>query len=138
LSTCPDIRLLSNLNFTEGPEESNFLSRRVDKVMDFMMAHFQREISLAEVAAIANMSEVSFCKFFKRRTGLTFVECLLDIRLGHATRLLLNTTQTVSEIAYQCGFNNISNFNRYFKRRKNCTPSMFRESYYQRGVRSIL
>lgn len=138
LSTCADTRLLSNLNFSEGPEDTSFQSRRVDRVMDYLMAHFQREISLSEVAAIANMSEVSFCKFFKRRTGLTFVECLLDIRLGHATRLLLNTSQTVSEIAYQCGFNNISNFNRYFKRRKNCTPSMFRESYYQKGVRSIL
>jgi AraC-like DNA-binding protein len=59
------------------------------------------------------------------------VNSLLEIRLGHATRMLIETTQSVSEIAYDCGFNNISNFNRLFKKKKGCTPSVFRENYTQ-------
>jgi AraC-like DNA-binding protein len=51
----------------------------------------------------------------------------MEVRLGHASRLLIDTTQSISEIAYDCGFNNISNFNRIFKKKKNCTPKKFRE-----------
>ena len=57
------------------------------------------------------------------------MDSLLEMRLGHASRLLIDTTQSVSEVAYNCGFNNISNFNRLFKKKKGCTPKEFRESY---------
>jgi AraC-like DNA-binding protein len=75
------------------------------------------------------MTEVSFSRFFKNRSGKTFIDSLNDIRMGHASRMLIDTTQSISEIAYNCGFNNISNFNRIFKKKKNCTPKEFRESY---------
>lgn len=94
-----------------------------------MRNHFQREISLAEVAKLANMTEVSFSRFFKKRTGKTFIDSLNEIRLGHAARLLIDTTQTIAEIAYQCGFNNLSHFNRLFKQKKTCTPKEFRDEF---------
>ncbi|MOA47617.1 HTH-type transcriptional activator RhaS [compost metagenome] len=75
------------------------------------------------------MPEVSFSRFVKKRTGNTFIDSLNEIRLGHATRMLIDSTQTVAEIAYKCGFNNISNFNRIFKKKKNCTPKEFRDSF---------
>jgi transcriptional regulator GlxA family with amidase domain len=75
------------------------------------------------------MTEVSFSRFFKKRTGVTFIDSLNEIRLGHATRMLIDTTHSVSEIAYKCGFNNISNFNRIFRKKKGCTPKEFKEEY---------
>lgn len=75
------------------------------------------------------MTEVSFSRFFKNRSGKTFINSLNDIRLGHASRMLIDTTHSVSEIAYNCGFNNISNFNRIFKKKKGCTPKEFKEGY---------
>ncbi|MCY1559897.1 HTH-type transcriptional activator RhaS [compost metagenome] len=75
------------------------------------------------------MQEVSFSRFIKKRTGKTFIDILNEIRLGHASRMLIDTTNTVFEIAYNCGFNNISNFNRVFKKKKNTTPKSFRENF---------
>ncbi len=57
------------------------------------------------------------------------MDSLLEMRLGHASRLLIDTTQSIAEVAYNCGFNNISNFNRLFKKKKGCTPKEFRENY---------
>jgi transcriptional regulator GlxA family with amidase domain len=81
------------------------------------------------VAGIANMTEVSFSRFFKQRTGRTFVECVNEIRICHASRMLANTTNSIAEIAFSAGFNNISNFNRIFKSKKNLTPTQYREVF---------
>lgn len=99
-----------------------------------MNQHFQNVITLADVARLANMSEVSFSRFFKQRTGNTFIDSLTEIRLGHASRMLIDTTHSVSEIAYRCGFNNMSNFNRIFRKKKGCTPKEFRESFSGRRI----
>ncbi|HVM89352.1 MAG TPA: AraC family transcriptional regulator [Puia sp.] len=128
LSTSRNMRLLSDTGFNTT-EENNYSSRRIEKTFEFMNQNFDRPVSLAEVARVANMSDVSFSRFFRQRTGNTFIESLNEIRLGHASRILIETTQNISEIAYDCGFNNISNFNRIFKKKKGCTPKEFRESF---------
>ena len=74
------------------------------------------------------MSESAFSHFFKKRTNRNFIDYLNDIRIGYASKLLYETTQTVSEICYASGFNNISNFNRIFKRKKGHTPSEYRHN----------
>ena len=94
-----------------------------------MNQNFQKGITLNEIAKQVNMTEISFSRFFKSKTGITYIDSLLEIRLGHASRLLIDTSQSISEIAFNCGFNNISNFNRLFKKKKHCTPKSFRESY---------
>lgn len=124
LSTSRDMRTLSDSTFSNA--EFSYNSRRVEKVMEYINANFDKQVSLAEVAKIANMTEVSFSRFFKSRTGISFIDNLIDIRLGHASRKLIDTTETVAEVAYNCGFNNISNFNRIFKKKKGCTPKEFR------------
>jgi transcriptional regulator GlxA family with amidase domain len=98
-------------------------------VFEYMNAHYSRPITLAEVAKVANMPETSFSRFIKKRIGNTFIDSLNEIRLGHATRMLIDTTHSVTEVAYKCGFNNMSNFNRTFKKRKGCTPKEFRSNY---------
>lgn len=107
----------------------NFRSRRLDNAFGFMNKNFGSLITLKDVADQVNMSEVSFSRFIKKRTGKTFIDNLNEIRLGHATRMLIETSNTVAEICYLCGFNNISNFNRAFKRKKNCTPSEYRVNF---------
>ena len=106
--------------------------------MDYLNKNFQKDVSLSEAAKLVAMSEVAFSRFFKLRTGKTFVDALCEIRLGHASRMLIETTQSVNEIAFKCGFNNMSNFNRIFKKKKACTPKEFRDTYTSSGVRTFI
>ena len=127
LSISRNMKMLSDPSFTN--EKFYYNSRRIEKVFEHMNLNYNKQVTLAEVAKIANMPEASFSRFIKRRTGKTFIDSLNEIRLGHASRMLIDTTTTIAEIAYKCGFNNISNFNRIFKRKKFCIPKDFRETY---------
>lgn len=127
LSTSRNLQLLSEANFSNV--QPTYKSRRIEKVMEYMRQNFDKPIDLSDVAKLASMTEVSFSRFMKTQTGVGFIDSLLDIRLAHASRLLIDTNQAIAEIAYNCGFNNISNFNRLFKKKKGCTPKQFREDY---------
>lgn len=136
LSISRNFRTLSDSSFNK--EKSTYNSRRIEKIMEFVNDNFSQNITLGDAAKIAGMTEVSLSRFFKLRTGKTFVDTLNDIRLGHASRMLIDTTQSVNEIAYKCGFNNMSNFNRIFKKKKDSTPKDFRHSYTSVGVRTFV
>jgi len=127
LSISRNMRTLSDAAFSN--EQFSYNSRRIEKAFQHMYDNFDRSISLSEVAKLVNMTEVSFSRFIKKRTGNTFIDSLNEIRLGHASKKLIETTHSISEISYHCGFNNISNFNRIFKKKKGCTPKAFRESF---------
>lgn len=127
LSISRNMHTLSDATFSNV--EITHSSRRVERAIEYMNLNFQKSITLSEVAKLSNMTEVAFSRFFKNRTGITFMDSLLEMRLGHASRLLIDTSQSVAEVAYNCGFNNISNFNRLFKKKKGCTPKAFRENY---------
>ena len=127
LSEDKNSRILATSTFANRDDSSD--SRRIQKVIDYLHENYQKEIHLADVAGHVNMSEVSFSRFMKKRTGKNYIEYLNDLRLGIASRHLIDTTKTVAEISYECGFNNLSNFNRIFKKRKGVTPKDFRESY---------
>lgn len=127
LSISQNIKLLSDASFMKEEAISN--SRRIEKVLEFLNTNFSREIKLSDAAKIANMPETSFSRFIKQRTGYTFIDCLTAIRLGHVTRMLIDTTHSIAEIAYLCGFNNMANFNKTFKNKKGCTPKEFRDNY---------
>jgi len=135
LSISRNMRILSDASFSNTAEPHNYNSRRIEKIMEYINKNFDKSVTLKEVARLVNMTEVSFSRFFKQRTGNTFIDNLTEIRLGNASRLLIDTTQSVAEVAYHCGFNNISNFNRIFKKKKNCTPKAFRESFTSYGTR---
>jgi AraC-like DNA-binding protein len=78
---------------------------------------------------MVGMTDSAFSRFFKQRTGKNLNEYIVDVRLGHAARLLVDTTHTVAEICYETGFNTVCNFNRLFKKRKGCNPTEFRDKY---------
>ena len=124
--------MLCKNSIAEHPE--NFNSRRIEKAFDYLRNNYNKPVTLKDVSAEVNMREVSFSRFIRKRTGRTFIEILNGIRLNHATRLLMETTQSVAEIAYKCGFNNLSYFNRIFKKNNNCTPLTFRENYAESKI----
>jgi len=124
--------LLSDGSFVD--EFHNHASRRIRDVFEFMNENFHQHVTLADVAKVANMAEASFSRFIRHNTGKSFVENLNDFRLGHVTRMLIDTEETIGEISYKCGFNNMANFNRVFKRRKGVTPKEFRENFVSKRV----
>ncbi|MDQ6845865.1 MAG: AraC family transcriptional regulator [Bacteroidota bacterium] len=136
LSTSRNMKTLSDTSFNK--EITCYNSRRIEKIMAYVNSSFNQNITLNDVAKIAGMTEVSLSRFFKLRTGKTFIDTLNEVRLGHASRMLIDTTDSINEIAYKCGFNNMSNFNRIFKKKKDSTPKEFRHAYTSTGVRTFI
>jgi AraC-like DNA-binding protein len=134
LAISRDQKLLTNISFSQ---KDNFMnSEKIKKVYNYVQANYNKKIKVEEVASLVDLSVVSFSRLIKQRTGKTFIDFLNELRLGYATRLLIESNKTVTEICYECGFNNISNFNRIFKKSQGYTPSEFRESYY--GTKKVI
>ncbi len=125
-------RVLASTSFAHAEQTST--SRRIQRIKDFIDNHYTEEIRLDDIASMVDMSPSALSHFFKMRTGKALIDHLLDIRLGAASRALVDSTATVSEICYGCGFNNISNFNRAFKKSKGMTPSEFRYIYKKHKI----
>lgn len=132
LSKCDGARTLATSSFAKVDVESD--SRRVLKVKNYINKNYTDEIRLSVLADVAGMSPSAFSRFFKLRTGRNLSEYIIDIRLGYASRMLVDTSKSIAEISYSCGFNNLSNFNRIFKKKKNCSPSAFRENYHKTRI----
>ncbi|PWL30158.1 AraC family transcriptional regulator [uncultured Roseivirga sp.] len=96
--------------------------RRLDDVFKFTLENYHRPIQLEEVAEVVHMNKAAFCRYFKQHTRKTYLNFLNEIRLQKATELLRTTELSVAQIAYEVGFNNLSNFNRTFKLVKGITP----------------
>ena len=117
-------------------EHETFVDTDSMKVIhDFVHNNFDKRITLDEVASLTNMSSVTFNRFIKKRIGKTFVNYLNEIRVGYAARWLTEKDLTVSEIAFESGFNNIANFNKIFKSIQKSTPSEFKAKF--NGVKKI-
>ena len=127
LSRQDGARTLATSSYAKVDVESD--SRRVLKVKNYIAAHYRDDLRLPELASLAGMSPSAFSRFFKLHTSRNLSEYIIDIRLGYAARQLVDTAKSVSEISFLCGFNNLSNFNRIFKKKKGCSPTEFRENY---------
>ncbi len=130
LSTSPkDSQLpLASPSFDSSNLVRQSKSRRIEKICNYIEQNYNQNITLDDIAELANMSTSAVSHFFKKRTSRTFSNYLTDIRIGHAARLLIETTRSINDIAFDCGFGNISNFNRVFKRYKNTTPREYRSA----------
>ncbi|MDQ6902077.1 MAG: AraC family transcriptional regulator [Bacteroidota bacterium] len=107
-------------------------SERMDNVLKFVMKNFGNDITLLDAAKVANMAENSFSRFFKQRTRKTFISYLNELRLNHAAKLLVENNKTIIDVCYECGFNNLSNFHRYFKKMHHVSPLNYRKSYWDK------
>ena len=132
LSKFDDSHELSSSTFAKVEVSSE--SRRVLKVKDYINKHISDNLRLEQLADLVGMTPTAFSRFFKLRTGKNLSEYIIDIRLGLAARRLVDTADSVSEICWSCGFNNLSNFNRRFRDRKGCNPTEFREKYQKTKI----
>lgn len=103
--------------------------QKINDVFDFMLANYSREVKLEEIADVANMSSTAFCRYFKHHTRKTYSRFLNEIRVGQACKMLVDDKLSVSNICYDSGFNNISNFNRQFKKITGFTPSAYQKQH---------
>lgn len=123
-----DFRELSSSGFVK--KFSVHQSERIIKVYDYILSNFaNKNISLEEVSGVANLSIHSFCRYIKKSTGKTFNHLLREIRIGHACKLIIEDKWSITQVAYESGFNNISNFNRHFKSVMNMQPLEYKRQY---------
>lgn len=110
-------------------EEDESSSDRIKKVNDFISAHFTENITLEDLSKHVGLTPTSLSRLYRQKTGETISNHVIDARLGHAVRDLVNTDRNISDICFACGFNNLSNFNRIFKSRHGMSPKEFRQVY---------
>ncbi|GLU50953.1 AraC family transcriptional regulator [Dyadobacter frigoris] len=110
---------------------------RLNKVYAYTLSNYKNPITLQEVAAIANLGVTSFCRYFKLMTKKTYNDFLVEIRISHACRFLIEDRQTIEVICFECGFNNISNFYRHFKNVTDMTPLEYKRKYLFKGKKEV-
>ncbi len=123
LSASKEVELLSNLSFLGNPTSDE--NKKLETVFQYMLDNHQRTIKLEEVAKVANLSVSAFCRFFKLRTRKTFSQFVNEFRISVACKKLLLDDFIISEVCYEVGFTNLSNFNRQFKKVTGFTPSQY-------------
>jgi transcriptional regulator GlxA family with amidase domain len=112
-------------------------SDRINRVFEYTLANFQNSIDLEMVAELACMSRPAFCRFFKKSTGKTYFDFLKEIRLGHACKLLQESDFSINQIGDTCGYENMSNFNRQFKKFFKTSPLKYRQSIENSTLKPI-
>ncbi len=122
-----NLKLLSSVSFLEKINKTQ--NSKLDRVYEFVMNNFNNPISLDKISDVAFMNKTAFCKYFKDRTNKTFNQFLTEIRINYAKRLLMEGNHQIAEISYECGFNNLSNFNRQFRKLNKTTPGSFQSMY---------
>lgn len=132
LSISDEARVLASSSFAHTARSTE--SRRIQKVKQYINDHYSEHLNLADLASLVGMSPVAFSRFFRQRTGRTLSDYIIDIRLGFAARMLVDSSKNVSEICYECGFNNLSNFNRAFRSKRGYTPRDFRAMFKKNKV----
>ncbi len=125
ISTTHEYRLLASPGYIHTYYSTD--KERMDKVFKFIQNNFAGPIQLNEVAALANMNKQAFCRYFKSRTQKTFTDFLNNIRISHVCKLITEGQGSISSFAYQCGYNSLSNFNRFFKAVKGMTPGEYKK-----------
>lgn len=102
---------------------------RLNKVFEYLRVNFRSKITLHDVSELAGLTVNSFCRFFKANTGKTFVEFLIEIRINYASKLLVETLDSVKEISLKSGFNNSVSFHKKFRELKQLTPTDYRNKH---------
>jgi len=123
-------RSLSSFGFINSFKKTD--KKNLDRVYEYIINNFKDNIRRNDVAEIANMNPSAFSRFFKRVNRKTFTEYLNEVRIGYACKLLIENKINISEICFESGFNNLSNFNRQFKKAMKCSPTDYSKLHYQK------
>ena len=129
IALCPndESHILSSTPFEKLQTEQD--SERIHRIYQYTLTHFKNPITLNEVADVANLNRTAFCRYFRTRTRKSFWQVLIDIRMGHARKLLIDNKMTVAQIATECGYRSVSVFNEHFKRVTDTTPLAYQKGY---------
>ncbi len=123
ISVTTEAELLSSSSFVDTIQ--NDLDNRINQIYKYAMTNFRTQLSIDEIAEEISMTPTSFCRFFKKRTNKSFIQYVNEIRVGYACKLLYERKLSISQIAFECGFDNLSHFNKQFRKIKNVNPSQF-------------
>jgi len=104
----------------------NLDTDRINKITNYIFENLEQKISLDSLGSLVNLHPNSLAREFKRATGFSVIDYINKVRIGKASRLLTETSKPIVDICFECGFQNLSHFNRYFKKNKNMTPSNYR------------
>ncbi|KAA0989019.1 AraC family transcriptional regulator [Dyadobacter aurulentus] len=127
LSHCPGVELLTDKPYLD--EFDQFDTDRINHIYQYSLSNFQRKISIEEISEVANISPHSFCRYFKSRTRKTYSQFLLELRIGHACKLLSEAKIPVAQVCFESGFNNFANFNKYFKLHTGKSPLQYQKEF---------
>ncbi len=127
MSEAKDYILLASRGFCASHKVGN--EERISTIFNHIIKNHQREFKLEEAAELANMNPSAFCRYIKKTTSKTFSEVLNEVRIGFACKMLINTNDSISQVAYNSGYQNVPYFNRQFRTIKDRTPQEYRMKY---------
>lgn len=129
LKNLSELREFEILSLTQGSPVRKFKDiDQIKIIYNYIIHNIQETITLETASGLLNMAPGSFCRYFKKRTGKSFGQYIRDVRIDHACRMLSNTELPVAQISYESGYNNLANFNFYFKSTMKMTPSEYRKN----------
>jgi AraC-like DNA-binding protein len=111
----------------------NNINPAIEKIIEYSFKHYLEPLTLEQVAAVAEMSIPTFCRFFKKNIKKTYFNFLQDLRISHACKLLTNTNKPVMDCCYESGYNSWAHFSKQFKQIKKITPSQYRKEFMEKG-----
>ena len=127
LANSTQYKLLASESYR--PDLHDWSSNRLEKVIHLVNSNYRQPIKLETVASHVGMNSTAFCRYFREKTGRSFIEFVNEMRIGYACKLLQEGKQNVSQICFESGFNNLSNFNRCFRRMKSLSPVQYRGQF---------
>ncbi len=127
LASSPGQQQIASSGFSAYADTSD--CERINSVCQYVFNSFTEEVTISHAASLAHLSVPAFCYYFKKRTRRNFSQFVNEIRIGHACKLLIETTRSIAEICYDSGFRNLSNFNRRFKEIQHKSPQEYRQQF---------
>ena len=127
IAACNDLVFLSSIGFRH--DYNDLENERINAIYEYSLANFRNKIQLKQIADVARISENSFCRYFKSRTRKTYSQFLIEIRVGDACKLLIEDRLSIKQICFECGFNNLVGFHKYFKLITGKSPLSYQREY---------
>jgi len=127
IANCKLLVPLSSIGFK--PDFVEVENDRINAIYEYSIKNFKRKIQLEEIAEVANISPNSFCRYFKSRTRKTYSQFLIELRVGHACKLLIENNQCIKRLCYESGFNNFTSFHKYFKMITGKSPLIYQREF---------
>jgi AraC-like DNA-binding protein len=127
IANSKDTVMLSSIGFK--PDHLEAENDRINAIYEYSVKNFKRKIQLEEIAEVANISPNSFCRYFKSRTRKTYSQFLIELRVGHACKLLIENNECIKRLCYESGFNNFTSFHKYFKAITGKSPLAYQKEF---------